>query len=331
MHLLSFGILFATFIGPASTAHAGIFGDDDRTFVTATSAPGLRELARSIAVHIPRSRIENFDDREATSYRGVSPTYRAEYNLCGGIRFDEEASLPTCTAFLVGPRTLLTAGHCGLVNAAGCAGAAWAFDYFRDSTAYVKSADALQPDTLDVALPASLLYRCSRILASKYDPEGSRVDFALVELDRVVEGRTPLKLKSDGTFTGRENLFTIGALGGTALVAIPASPISSVTEFSLHGTWDFIDKGSGSPFFDAATGEVVGIGEISSKDFYYHDQLYPPAGGKPREACQREFVLEPPFGETVTTPTGIVKAFPYTEAVRIDYLEKRVPFLSLIR
>lgn len=319
MKLLSSWMVFFAFL---SAAEAGIFGEDDRQWVNAQSSAQVRELAKSVAVSIPRSRFRNFEDLTAARYRGECPSYGEEWATCPGTRFNEEPSLGACTAFLVGHSTLFTAGHCGVVNQAGCDGSAWVFDYRMDNPEIqVKSLEG-SAFRFGVSIPSRLLYRCKKILASRYESEGNRLDFALIELDRKVLDREPLPLKTDGKFTGNEELFTIGALGGTFFVSTAPTPVRKIGPTYLSGPFDFISKGSGGPFFDHKSGKVVGVGVTSSLDFWRLSAEAP--------RCVNPFVLNPPYDEMIQDRKGSWVAFPYTQILRFDFIEKNFPFLSLI-
>ncbi len=311
---------------------AGVYDDDSREFVTKTSPGKILELSRSVALQVPRGRIDNFDDRAAQVYTALAPSYQQEWNTCEGVRFNDKPSLSVCTAFLVGPKTILTAGHCGLVNQAGCDGSAWVFDFYEDNEKIIRKPSTRTPGMTEMAIPAAQVFRCARILESKYDPSGTGVDFSLIELDRVATGRTPFKLKKDGRFTGQEKIFSIGGSGGTPLVYTKPEKVFEVTAQSVRGPFDMIAKGSGGPFIDAATFEVVGITVLSSMDFYYPDFL-PGASltGREKETCSRQFILKGPWAAALKDFSGIEKKTPYSEALRLDYIERWKPFLDKIR
>lgn len=311
---------------------AGVYDDDTREFVTKNSPAKILELSRSVALQVPGGRIDNFSDRAAQFYTAQAPSYQQEWNTCDGVRFNETPSLSICTAFLVGPKTILTAGHCGLVNQAGCDSTAWVFDFYDDNEKMIRKPSTRTSGMTEVTIPADQVFRCARILESKYDPNGTGVDFSLIELDRVAVGRTPLKLKKDGRFTGQEKIFSIGGSGGTPLVYTTPEKVFEVTDQAVRGPIDIIAKGSGGPMFDAATYEVVGITVLSSKDFYYPDFL-PGASleGREKETCSRPFLLKGPWAATIRDFSGVEKKTPFSEALRFDYIEKWQPFLGRIR
>lgn len=305
-----------------ASAQAGIFGRDDRQWVDAKSSAEVRDLTKSVAVYIPRGRIRNFDDRTATHYIGESQSYGDEWATCPGTRFNEEPSLGACTAFLVGRSTLFTAGHCGVVNQSGCDAAAWVFDYRVDNPSIQVKAVAGPQSWFEISIPSPLLYRCKKIIASRYEYAGNRIDFALVELDREVRDRSPVRMRTSGKFTGREELFTIGAMGGTFFVSTEPTPVRKIGPAYLSGPFDYVAKGSGGPFFDRETGDVVGVGVSSSLDFWRESVDSP--------KCVNPFVLNPPWNDTIQDRDGSWVKFPYTEILRFDYIEKHFPFLSFI-
>lgn len=107
------------------------------------------------------------------------------YRFCSTPPFySEQRTLGHCSGTLVGPDLILTAGHC-VQSESDCESMSIAFDYI----------DPLSPESLKQR--SDLKYRCQRMVIHRTPILGIiSPDYALIQLDRNVVGRTPIELKS---------------------------------------------------------------------------------------------------------------------------------------
>lgn len=171
------------FFALTTSLQAAIFGADDRVSIR----PGSMgyELSRSTAVALLTSNYEVREDGRLKLF-----TDRLDSWLCRENRFADSPSLAyACSGFLVAPNLIVTAGHC-MVNTGVsrnetetyCQAFSWLFDFHEQS----------DPENF----PAENLYRCKQVVYAVKDEGYPYRDYALVELDRPVVGRTPLPLNS---------------------------------------------------------------------------------------------------------------------------------------
>ena len=234
-------------------SHGAIFGKDSRHNVAAGSKWDF--LARSTAISVIKS---NFTDNgDGTRAIGVG-----EFSdLCSYEKFKKEPLIPmSCTGFLVGPDLLATAGHClYAINTAGyeikneteftCPIFDWVFDFQKDENGKVNTSRVKNEN----------IYHCKKIIYATQRPVAPFTDYALIQLDRVVSDRTPLKMNLS-TPAAPETLHMIGhpfgqptkrAYGAKVLLDNPLRT-SFITNL------DAFEGNSGSPVFNSAN-EVVGI------------------------------------------------------------------------
>jgi hypothetical protein len=325
------GVFFGVF---AASASAGFFDRDSREWVSEKSSPLVRELAKSVAVQLPLGRIKNASEKFPLVYIGQAQKYQAEWAACDGTRFNEEISLPMCTGTLVGPSTVLTAAHCGWVNEAGCKTGFWVFDYRKDNPRIRASFSHKVPapwsdstnEIFNVEIPAESVYRCKRIIASRYD-EKNGIDYALIELDRRVAGRKPVPLATERAYPASDRYFTIGGQGGTFLVSTASVPAFEIREKTVAGPFDMLPKGSGGPLFHEKSGSLVGVVLRSNLSF---DE-----GLDPNSVCKKNYVQKSPWEKTGTRvrADGVKETYnvPYTQALRLDLLQKLIHLKQLIR
>lgn len=232
-----------------------IFGKDDRQELY--SAPlRWREAGRSVAGKVSADHIE--DHGAYWELRG-SPLSHKE---CPGNRFADEITVPSCTGFLVKPDLLATAAHC-VMSQDDCDRFYWVFEYALSGggdKAYTKAA-------------ADRVYGCKKIVARNYQNFGD-VDYALLRLDRPVEGREPLKLGPGVPASPGTELVNIGNSNGLPLKFKDSAAILNIRTSgqAFESEMDTFGGDSGSPVFDAGTGEVIGITSSGHAD-HYHDGI----------------------------------------------------------
>lgn len=235
-------------------AHAAaIYGEDNRTAVPQSGL--YAELARSTAIAVLESnRVFNADGT-------VSLKTARLVQLCSDEKFYNEPLLSySCTGFLVGPDLLATAGHCVYAinnpnneirdqNSFSCQAFNWLFDFKADEAGH------LPVDNL----PADRLYKCKRIVYATQQEHAPYLDYALIQLDRPVPGRTPFKLAATSPAVGAA-VTTIGYPFGLAakLTTEGRVTINNPAYETFVTNLDTFGGNSGSPVLNAAY-EVTGI------------------------------------------------------------------------
>lgn len=242
----------------------GIYGPDDRKDVYQVSNALHRTLAKSTAGMVSNAMFAK------TATQGVfnltnTRTLGAAENLCSGEKFAEQQLAPMCSGFLVGPDTLITAGHCfksipkskteKLTPEEVCKYFAWVFDYEQKS--------ATSDPTKNI--PITNIYSCKQVLAAQLD---GTYDFAIIKLDRKVVGRAPLKFRAAGKIADTAKLVVIGQPNGLPTKISANGKVNLNTEPSRFSTnLDTFHGNSGSAVFDATTGVVEGILIMGKNDY----------------------------------------------------------------
>jgi V8-like Glu-specific endopeptidase len=236
----------------ASSAHAAIFGSDDRAPLLASSPKA--ELGRATAVAVLSANIE--PDEAAPG------TYKIEVDnlsglLCKGERFAADQSMSyACSGFLVAPDLIATAGHCMVnvgesINEPGmyCEAFGWLFDYQQGDSGVARTR----------GIPAENFYKCKKIIYAVRDEAAPFRDYALVQLERPVVGRTPLKL-ADPAKKVSGLLHMIGYPLGTPMKLTSNGMVThdDPARQSLVTNLDAFEGNSGSAVFNAQN-EVLGI------------------------------------------------------------------------
>lgn len=167
-------------LSPIKVIPKVIYGQDDRFDVFESSDSLMKELSRSTAAQILNNNLEQNGD----TYTIKAHTLEEE-GMCKSERFSSQPAAANCSGFLVGPDMLVTAGHCiNTVN--DCENHAWVFDFANTTE-----------EKASFTFNKSQVYHCTKIIAREKNPSNMN-DYAVLRLDRVVAGRTPLKYRKAG-------------------------------------------------------------------------------------------------------------------------------------
>jgi hypothetical protein len=228
-----------------------VYGDDDRKEIFQLTSPALQNLSQSTAMLVETFRL---NDANAEEYRLQGPSFGEEYDLCAAEPFREQPAVGFCSAFLVAPDMVATAGHC-LSTQSECDGTSFVFGYG------LHHADA---DMSRVA--KSKVYSCKRIVERVETRAGA--DYGLIQLDRVVEGVAPLALAREPV-ANQDALHVLGHPAGIPLKVGDGIVRSAAPRDFMVTNLDTYGGNSGSAVVRASDLAVVGILVRGETDFIY--------------------------------------------------------------
>lgn len=228
-----------------------MYGEDDRKEIFQVEDAALKLAAQSTALVIDTYRLKSINSAE---YEFSASNYGEEYNLCSDEPFREQTAAGFCSAFLVAPNKMATAGHC-ISNQDDCDGASFVFGFGYD----VQGKDLSR-------VSKSQAYSCKRIIERKEVSSGA--DYALVELDRPVDAIAPLVIANEEVTPGL-GLNVVGHPAG-----IPTKVGAGVVRATLPLDYmitnlDTYGGNSGSAVLRATDHAVVGILVRGETDFEY--------------------------------------------------------------
>ena len=227
------------------------------------SNPFVYEAVLSTAAMIPRDRLIMVDGGGMIEQNPTQRTKSCRMSIYQK-KFGQGSSA-NCAGFLVGGDLIATAGHC-LLNRdlrEACANDAWVFGY---AVTHIED-DPYLVDANDV-------YYCREVIHAVNDPYGR--DFALIRLDRPVEGRSPLRIRRNGEVPSRAQLVAIGFPDGLPAKITPAGGVHtniSSSEFMFSADLEIFKGNSGGPVIDIDTGLVegitssIGVGDLNATSF----------------------------------------------------------------
>lgn len=199
----------------------------------------VRRNMRGVAAVMLKADMEQV----GSSWRPKSiATYSKVQNVCiDKVRFALEPVLANCTAFLVDPQTVATAGHC--VKNVQPKKLLFVFDFTADH--HVAKVEF--PDTDVVA--------GEELVGALEEP----LDLALIRLARKVEGRDPLPIDLKQALSVDDEVYMIGHSSGLPLKIGGCAKILRTATHSFVADVDSLGGNSGSPILSLATHNVVGI------------------------------------------------------------------------
>lgn len=234
-----------------------IYGTDSRVESRLYKDQRFVELRKAVAIRVQDYRLQSRETKpEITDF---SKILLGEYSqdMCLSEKFRNQYTLGNCTGFIVGEKTLVTAGHC-MFSDADCESYKWVFN-FEDTTEEIKSND---------------VYSCKRILEQEFEYSDKQIrDFAVIELDRPVKGVKPLKFRKFGRPLLGTDLVVIGHPMGLPMKTADGAQVAFLNDKErenpmlslklrknyLESNLDVYGGNSGSPVFNKRTGKVEGI------------------------------------------------------------------------
>ena len=274
-------LILSTLIASSAALSSGsqpnvIYGDDNRRDVYESHGAFI-ELAKSTAAMIAPSNMKLAGNAVVIN----APTLQSR-GICAKERFSDQISAANCSGFLVAGNKLITAGHC-IKSQADCNSNKWVFDYKVDSAGQKQ-----------ITVPTSSIYACKRIITRALD--SSNNDFAMIELDRVVQDRHPVKLRKSGKVAVGDDLVVIGHPTGLPTKIADGAKVRALQGKFFVTNLDTYGGNSGSAVFNVRTEEVEGI-LVRGENDYVKD----PSGCQVSNKC----AMDKCRGEDVTYITNV--------------------------
>lgn len=245
---------------PAGNGGKGdIIGDDDRRDEFSEDvSDALKKLGASTAMVIENAVLGEALDGAFTPARQL---LGESYYMCPDETNWTQPVTGMCSAWLVAPDIIVTNGHC-VTSQPDCDNKSFVFDYAKKS-----------PDDTLSTIPQENVFACDQVLAWDYTSDCD-IDFAVIKLDRPVEGREPLKVRPAGAELKGDSLVVIGHPFGIPRKYALKGEVLLEGANAFTTTHDIIGGNSGSAIFDAETGEVQGLVTCGGSNFeweYYNE------------------------------------------------------------
>lgn len=215
----------------------------------------VKKQSESVACLVS-SRYFNKQNDNTYSIAPEIPTLRRAKNLGEMEKFGNEPVLSYATAFLIGKRLALTAGHCVCVKTN---------DFTEErlkSSVLVFGYQMIANNQTKRTFDQKDIYRIDNIVAHRLEKPASKIcwnDWAVLVLDREVEGREPFALNFSNLIADKIRIYMLGHPSGLPLKFTRNAEVQEIKRHYFEANLDAFAGNSGSPVFKEATGEIVGI------------------------------------------------------------------------
>ncbi|RME15341.1 MAG: hypothetical protein D6797_06750 [Bdellovibrio sp.] len=228
-----------------------IYGEDNRKDFYEVQNPLLQQLSLSTVALVSSYDMTDVGD----SYLLNGTPFGQAYDLCPSEPFLTQPTTAFCSGFLVAPNIVVSAGHC-ISNEQDCRNSYFVFDY----AVYKKG-------EFPGRVSKSKVFQCKKIIHTQVADNGS--DFSVIELDRAVTDRTPLKLRQQDEAHKGDPLVVMGHPSGLPLKIADGAKVRDVKSTYLVANLDTYGGNSGSAVINTKTLEVEGILVRGEMDFIY--------------------------------------------------------------
>ncbi len=253
---------------------------DDRADYFASSAM-LRTIGDSVCAFVGTDRITDNGNGTFTINPG---TLADDFNpLCDGQPFGDQPTAANCTATLIAPDIVITAGHCLDDN-----GVRTSFDTFYFVFDYAVRQQGVNPSTFS----ADQVYRGVEVLGLANEGETAN-DWAVVRLDRAVAGRAAIPVRTNGSVAVGQRIVAIGFGAGLPMKFSDNATVQNLVPFGFEADLDVVGGNSGGPIVDATTGTIEAVLSADlAVDDYFQDGACFRATVCPQDAiCTEGFTL----------------------------------------
>ena len=261
-----------------------IYGEDNRLDMHEVCNAKHFEVAQSTLALVESDRILSHEE----GWEIQTSPFGSSYYLCPSEPFYEQGVAAFCSGFLVTPNIIVTAGHC-IYSQEDCERTKFVFGYGIHTP--------LHNPTI---VGSDDVYSCQKLIHSEMGIDGS--DYAVVQLDRDVVGRTPLQIRRSGVIAVNSSLVVVGHPSGLPTKVADGAKVRSLSGAYFVSNLDTYAGNSGSAVFNDVSGVVEGILVRGETDYVFDRKNDCNLSNR----CLEDSCL----GEEITKITEILKHIP---------------------
>ncbi len=225
-----------------------IYGEDNRQLISELDTQkdiNQINLAKAVLAQVAKWKVKATDESSITF---DAKNLATSLNYCHDEKFSDLPLISTCSAFLVAPDLILTAGHC-VKDTADCKNNFWILDYnlgFKGDQS-----------NSELVFQNEQVVTCSQILSWSNNP---KLDYALIKINRTLTDRSPLKMRRSGALSNSDSFSVIGhPLGLPKMITDTSTLRNNSLTYTFLLNADTFSGNSGSPVINSVTNLVEGI------------------------------------------------------------------------
>lgn len=266
-----------------SLSSLSYYGEDSRKDFYQLTSSVEKNLARAVAFRLDKHELRGWTFQRY--WKIVSKPF-SDRNVCEGERFSSQQTIRRgCSAVLVSPKHLLTAGNCTRQHYCYNDLFYWMFNHHLEE-------EGIFPEKRH----KKNFYKCEKVVKDAYDPEAG-VSFSLLELEEEVVGVSPVKIADHDFIPEEDELITMGHTRGLPLkIAGGARVLDQNADFFLINS-DIAAATRGAAIFNKRSHELEGI-------LIHGTPNYTNNGG-----CLESVALQDSYGGEVAIKAKFIKRF----------------------
>lgn len=259
------------------------YGDDSRKDFYELSSLKEKELARAVAFRLDKHELRGWTFQRY--WKIVSRPF-TERRSCKEERFSSQQTIRRgCSAVLVSPKHLLTAGNCTRQHYCYNDLFYWMFNHHIE-----------KKGEFPEKRHKKNFFKCEKVVKDAYDPEAG-VSFSLLELEEEVKDIAPVRIAEHNFIPEEDELITMGHTRGLPLkISGGARALDQNENFFLINS-DIHASTRGAAIFNKRTFELEGI-------LVHGLPNYQDNGG-----CLESLVLDDSYGQEVAIKAKYIKRF----------------------
>ena len=229
---------------PLAVGVQAYYGNDDNVDPAQESLSEKKRM--NVAATAAVIDIARFEDKGDGRFVLKPAKTLGELGACCDQHRRDDISVATCTAFLISPNVVATARHCVKTNSIA--------DSVRFVFGFAKDKDGKLPP---VFIAKQTIFKAYRVRRSCTD--NRNIDWAIVELDGVVRGVSPVQIGDGQPLVGDRIYMVSSPLGVPLKLAANASVRRNSDLGFFVSDIDGFTDGSGGPVFAEANDNVEGV------------------------------------------------------------------------
>lgn len=234
--------------GPSADLSAGVvYGEDSRRDPNVDPRKESPAYRQAIQASATLMRVNYLAPARKGSVMIRGKDIKKDRNLCPEVRFNDQPSASYCSAVLIGPDKVLTAGHC---VETGCDDLRIVFGWTKYTSRFISGTD---------------VYKCKELIDMKLSYEDDAPDMAIIQLDRKVVDRKPIEISKEPLKVG-DDVFIVGYPWGLPQKISTAKVRKEVGRNFVQVNSDTFSGDSGGPVF-SADGQLKGLLIGGEKDY----------------------------------------------------------------